>query len=503
MFRTTVFAATLLCLGCLTSAALGQPLAHWTFDNRADRFADVGPNGLSLTPVGAVAFAPGVSGSALSLNNGGKANADLSLLPGGTNVEELTISLWADMDDAATAFDNFWGIRSIGASDSNFVLENNGAAQTPALFQVNGGIPGGSSLVPGSPNIAGGGFRHLAVTMSQSADNLELFVDGNSVGSTGWNADAAVDFLTIGGRFNTGVRNINAELDDVQVYGSALGQPQIQTLFNNPGRAIDDQGALLPTPTIPPGDLLAKGLVAHWTFDDPANRFADSSPNDFTLTPVGTVEFASGIEGTDALSLNNGGKTNADFRNVFLPTDELSISMWADMDDNTTDFDDFWGILTEGASDSNFVLEINGGSQSPALFQTEGGIPGGSALAPGVPNISEGGFRHLVVTMSQDNDELKLFVDNQLIATAAWDGEAPIDWFTIGGRFNTGVRNINAEIDDVQIYNVALTNGEVQFLFENPTQTLPEATVIPEPGSLSLLGLFSLLSLTRRRTSKS
>jgi hypothetical protein len=66
--------------------------------------------------------------------------------------------------------------------------------------------------------------------------------------------------------------------------------------------------------------------------------------------------------------------------------------------------------------------------------------------------------------------------------------------FEIGrlGRQGTPVDPFGGLVDDVQVYNHAFTQNQVNYLFANPGET------VPEPSALVLAGL-GLLSLGYRR----
>ena len=62
--------------------------------------------------------------------------------------------------------------------------------------------------------------------------------------------------------------------------------------------------------------------------------------------------------------------------------------------------------------------------------------------------------------------------------------------FLIGGVNQSGTPNARYTglIDEVQVYDQALNDGQIDFLFKNPTQ------VVPEPGTLSLVSVGLLAS---------
>jgi len=209
------------------SAAL---VAHWTFDDSSNRYADWSGNGNTLTPVGTVAFTPGQSGDALRLANAGKAVRNLG---SAATMSEFSIAMWAYTPSTAGAWDDYVEIGVPGGSDG-YVLERNGS-QAVSGFNV-GGISGATDLAS-TTNVADG-WHHLALVADTAANRVDLYVDGVSRDNDVWSATAAFDNTTVGGRYNTGARNINADIDDVQIYDSALTGDQIDFLSRSPGAIV-------------------------------------------------------------------------------------------------------------------------------------------------------------------------------------------------------------------------------------------------------------------------
>jgi hypothetical protein len=233
------------------------------------------------------------------------------------------------------------------------------------------------------------------------------------------------------------------------------------------------------------------GLVAHWTFDDSGDRTADSSGNGNDLTNVGTVTYIGGGVVGDAMSVSGAesppsGKAFHGF-GPSLTTDELTISMWADLGPGSAerfrDYFEFGASAGEG-----YVLENTGGNDPDGYNILPIAGAGGLTTTP-TPDLLGGGFHHLVMTMSASNNTARLYIDGGLNDSATWSATANVNFMTIGGRFNTGIRNIDADFDDVQIYDFALAPGQVAFLFNNPG-----LTIVPEPSTFGLaaLGLLSL-----------
>lgn len=105
------------------------------------------------------------------------------------------------------------------------------------------------------------------------------------------------------------------------------------------------------------------------------------------------------------------------------------------------------------------------------------GIGGGSAganLTISSPAITDNNWHHVLVTWEQSTRQMKIYVDGQNVATGTSNSsEARVGAAALViGRSATANRYFNGRLDDVQIYNRALTGAEAMFLLGFPGQTL-------------------------------
>lgn len=221
------------------------------------------------------------------------------------------------------------------------------------------------------------------------------------------------------------------------------------------------------------------GLISHWSFDDNTND-ASASANNLTATGTTYVEGKFG----KALSFNG---TASSFANaaVALPEcKDFTVSTWVKVNSFTTDGPKNWDLntifATVGGYDPSVVhfMFKDDGSKTAAHSQL--------AVAPIPDKLSSGsiayGEWHLITCVIDSNAKTQTYY---------LDGEAedPIDITPIAikpGKLKFGLwddskslqRFFDGAIDDVRIYNRALSADDVKALVDlsGGTTTTPATT---------------------------
>ncbi len=196
------------------------------------------------------------------------------------------------------------------------------------------------------------------------------------------------------------------------------------------------------------------GLIGYWKLDEAtgtvAHDFSGSGLNGalsgVTLGQTGRVYNAMLFNGTNSYAAAS--STGAA---VF------SVSAWVKPNGTQTDGA---GILSDsGGSDTNYRLVFNGGTTT--LF---GGIYSGAAWhnTPNSPALSTSSWSHVVFAF--DGSSLTLFVDATRIGSTTWSGTPGHGDALYLGRYSTIY--YNGYVDDVRIYNRALSATEVAQLYK-------------------------------------
>jgi len=222
------------------------------------------------------------------------------------------------------------------------------------------------------------------------------------------------------------------------------------------------------------------GLLAHYLFDGNAND-ASGNGNDGTLN--GNPQFVEGQEG-QAISLDGDGDFVQTAPSSSLKVDEkLTFAAWVfvDLDSmarktlavqgTNVDTDGNWEIRVR--DDGSFTLgnnNVDGGARS------DGGIP-----------VRQ--WHHVAITFS--GGTTKFYIDGALDSEKDFGASSfntTSDGIKIGDREYTGdeTDDFKGEMDEVRLYDRALTEEEVQELYDGGGGNSPTITSVepdPVPGS--------------------
>ena len=225
------------------------------------------------------------------------------------------------------------------------------------------------------------------------------------------------------------------------------------------------------------GQAYAGGLVSYWAAN--GNATDSVGPNSGTL--VSGVTFAPGIVG-QAFSFD--GSSYVQAPTIGLPTGnhDRTLDLWFNIKSYSDAVQEAWlaGYGSFGSFNQVYSILVShfdvGGPEGDigAFAQWGGVVRGGPSILPGT-------WHNLGVTNS--GDFATLYLDGNEIAS----GTLPIDTSS-GTDFYIGrvagptgdARQTSGLIDEVRIFDRALSASEIKALY---------TSVIPEPGSLILLGL--------------
>ena len=221
---------------------------------------------------------------------------------------------------------------------------------------------------------------------------------------------------------------------------------------------------------------LDRGLVGWWKMDNIQDgKVVDSSGKGNDGEIVGICEPAEGFVGSGALQITNGGVKIAE--NPMLRPERFTIAMWVKWADGQGAL----ARLLQMGNDNKETIAILGGGGAGdsgpshnvfyfSIFSTSTDEEGDASMSTvKAPGVFEGGkWRHLVAIY--DGSDLLVYVDGKVagkktigdVKLFADIGGSPL---VIGCRPPNMDRTFNGVIDDVRMYNKALSAEDVRKLY--------------------------------------
>lgn len=407
---------------------------------------------------------------------------------------EMTVCAWirADKFNHLTGKDPSIVSKAVGTTEADhyWMLSTADVSGNVRLrFRLKTTNSTTSTLVAESGNLSTGTWIHVAAVYN--GNYMILYKDGVEVGrmaKTGTVAENNLVPIWIGS--NPPVANskpFDGIIDEVRLYSKALSQADIQAVMTGieilPTPTPTNTPTSTPTPTLTPTMtptptmVTAPNLLAYWSFDEGSGSTTeDRSGNGNTGTllsgaywRLGKYDWGGGFDGYNDY---------VDVGTMDVSGNQLTISAWikADRFDNTGGM--YARIIGKAVGvaeqDTYWMLStIYDGSTAKLRFRlkTEGNT---STLIASSGNLSVNVWTHAAVVY--DGNNMIIYKDGVEVGRTYKAG--PIDtnssvpvW--IGNcPYSSSSRPFDGTIDDVRVYNMALSPSEIQSVM-NSSGVLP------------------------------
>ncbi len=236
------------------------------------------------------------------------------------------------------------------------------------------------------------------------------------------------------------------------------------------------------------------GLIALYQFNNPNDLGLDSSGNNNNATNFGATYTGSGYQGGAAIFDSNSRqylKAPVDISPKMYP--ELTIGAWV----QTTALNPITGysegaIVSSDAGGFSRTLDVDTrGSNGTATYSA---FTGTGVLSSGVSAL-DAGWTFVAAVYDGANSQMTFYVGgNPGITVTTGFNTTPYSIFDIGANPGFG-EYFTGEIDNVFVYDQALTSGQISTIRANGFSS------VPEPGSLTLISIggIAALGLARAR----
>lgn len=324
-----------------------------------------------------------------------------------------------------------WAVRVVNTNGGQIWLRfTKGDGTTPAFTFV------GRDLF----NYADGVWRHYVVVVTRGgSDVATLYINGVAYNSgtfpaAGWSLSGSLA-STLGSASPNG-SYAPVQLDEVAIYKTALSASQIAAHYAL--RLTDPYR----------DKVIADGAVAYWRLDEPSGTTAYDSVGSaagtisgaVTLNVPGAVRKAMAFDGTTGKIVS---ATN------LVQATALTIEAWI----KTTVSGVQLPFFTARSSNAGLYCATNAGQ---LWFYNSVATP---ASYNSLKTVIDGQWHHCVMTHT--GTTYAIYIDGVLDRTGSWTGRS-VDSFPPSLGFDpTNVKYWNGALDDVAVYNVALTPTQI------------------------------------------
>lgn len=293
-----------------------------------------------------------------------------------------------------------------------------------------------------------GEWTQIAATFDGT--NVKLFVDGTLLAQ----ANAYYEFgpLVVGRQGALNDEYFNGSIDDIRIYNYALSDQDIVDIYNS-------------EVSTDPQEL----LIAHYPLDGNGDDISGFGNNaSVNATTVDQDRF--GNASSSYYFQSEGETITVPDNQIMRPTSAISVSAWVRPENAQLGY--IFGKPLANQFQDNFnsfalVAHGDGSGSDPSFVWSVKPVDQGAneifLTAPQQHSLNE--WHHVVGTY--DNGYLQLFVDGQLVAdqnTPGTDIYYENNDFVIGDIAVPG--EFRGKIDDVRMYNYALTEAEVRDLYQ-------------------------------------
>ena len=354
-----------------------------------------------------------------------------------SNASGVTIATWIRQEQS-TSGDILRKMGTSGSSDDEYGL------WLSSTGQISGGLngPGQQKILQAKSSLSLNTWTHVVFMWNKVDSKISFYINGildtitNSTITSIQNTNAV---LRIGAWVQSYLNSFTGSIDDIRIYNRALSYQEILQLYN---------------PSI------TQGLVAHYPFSGNANDSSgngnDGTLNGVTFASNNTMTFA---QFTSTSYINVPDNSTFDFSNA----SGVTIATWIRQEQSTSG-DILRKMGTSGSSDDEYGLWLS------STGQISGGLngPGQQKILQAKSSLSLNTWTHVVFMWNKVDSKISFYINGILdtitnsTITSIQNTNAVL---RIGAWVQSYLNSFTGSIDDIRIYNRALSYEEIQILY--------------------------------------
>ncbi len=392
-----------------------------------------------------------------------------------------TFSFWVNLNSMTGDYQTVLSKRA-GGSNYEFGVDPTGIPY--AYSDISGVATFGSAITTGS-------WFQFTYVVNNTAGTVDFYLNGSFVATQTWSlgtvngADLAIGHPLTGGQW------LNGTVDDIRLYSGKLTPSDISVLYSN-GLGTEEENA----------------MIAHYKMNDNlgTTNVIDSKGGNDGTAQQNTEDISTSGQISGTLSFN-GSSDSIDLSAVPYISGAFTFATWINFDA----LNEPSAILMKGDDGSERSIQIFYSSGSLNV-QLSGDGSGGNIYSFYTPFTTTGEWVHLAIAWDgTPNAGGKIYINGADVGTESafaftgttlFNSPQPL---TLGAKSNGGW-NSDALFDDVRIYNTALTESNIDDIYNSGSGT--ESPLITDtqpstgtPGSNELINGQSSIILTTANSS--
>ncbi len=219
---------TIICFALLFPSLASAGLAYdYNFDGNANNAGTGSATWISAPTTfvaGPTGYGQAVQTDASDATTGPR-TADTPTL--GVNVDSFTFAVWMKVNGSAWNHYLSFGTDALSTLHLSTTDTNSGLISVYA----SSGALGDDTVLEYKDFGTVNTWHHVAVTTG--GGNINLYIDGADMGSTGWNPTGGIQKFRLGGDLNQANRDLSTEYDELKIYDTTLSGTEVLSLYNS------------------------------------------------------------------------------------------------------------------------------------------------------------------------------------------------------------------------------------------------------------------------------